>query len=156
MSSRLPATSARARPENLAILLREPLRAMEAALIRRLRAAGHEHVRAPHGLVLQYLDDAGTRVSALAERAGITKQSMAELVAHLERHGYVERVPDPADGRAKLVRATARGREVYAVARELLRAYEHHLDERLGADEVRRLRGLLEALSEALAAPGAP
>ena len=68
--------------------------------------------------VLQYLDDAGTRVSVLAERAQITKQSMAELVAHLERHGYVERVPDPADGRAKLVRATDRGRAVFAVARD--------------------------------------
>ena len=56
-------------------------------------------------------------MSVLADRARMTKQSMTELVAHLERHGYVERVPDPADGRAKLVRATGRGREVYAVAR---------------------------------------
>ena len=46
-------------------------------------------------------------MSVLAERAAITKQSMAELVAHLERHGYVERVPDPTDRRAKLVRSTA-------------------------------------------------
>lgn len=53
--------------------------------------------------MFQYLDDAGTTVSVLAERAQITKQSMAELVRHLEVHGYVERVPDPKDGRAKLV-----------------------------------------------------
>ena len=46
-------------------------------------------------------------MSELARRAQITKQSMSELVAHLERHGYVERVPDPDDRRAKLVRATA-------------------------------------------------
>ena len=48
-----------------------------------------------HGNVLQFLDAEGTRVSELARRAQITKQSMAVLVAHLERHGYAERVPDP-------------------------------------------------------------
>jgi DNA-binding MarR family transcriptional regulator len=156
MSNRLPDTSARRGPENLAILLREPLRVINDVLIDRLAATGHEQVRAPHGLVLQYLDDAGSRVGALADRAGITKQSMAELVAHLERHGYVERVPDPADGRAKLVRATARGREVYAVARGLIGEYDRYLDAALGAGEVRRLRALLEALNAALRAPGAP
>jgi DNA-binding MarR family transcriptional regulator len=46
---------------------------------------------------------AGTTVSVLAERAQITKQSMAGLVRHLEQHGYVERRPDPRDRRAKLV-----------------------------------------------------
>ena len=154
--SSLPQTSARARPENLAILLREPLRRMNHALAARLAAAGHAEVRAPHGLVLQYLDDAGTRVSVLPERAQITKQSMAELVAHLERHGYVERVPDPADGRAKLVRATDRGRAVFAVARDLIAAYDRHLEAELGAEDVGALRALLERLGAALQAPGAP
>jgi DNA-binding MarR family transcriptional regulator len=75
-------------------------------------------VRAPHGNVFRFLDDDGNQVSELARRAQITKQSMAELVAHLERHGYVERVPDPQDRRAKLVRPTDRGRDVDAIARE--------------------------------------
>ena len=96
MSKRLPQTSARAKPENLAILLREPFLALSDDLLKRLAERGHHHVRYPHGNVFQYLDDAGTRVSVLAERAQMTKQSMAELVAHLERHGYVERVPIPA------------------------------------------------------------
>ena len=43
-------------------------------------------------------DDTGTTVSLLAERARMTKQAMAELVRHLEAHGYVRRVPDPTDG----------------------------------------------------------
>ena len=60
----------------------------------------------------------------LAERAAMTKQSMAELVAHLERHGYVERVPDPSDRRAKLVRATERGGEVYEIARQVVAEME--------------------------------
>ena len=109
------------RPENLAILLREPFRVGTAALHRRFAERGHPEVRPPHGNVFQFLDDAGeSRVSVLAERAQITKQSMAELVAHLERHGYVERVPDPSDRRAKLVRATERGGDVYEIAREVV------------------------------------
>jgi DNA-binding MarR family transcriptional regulator len=150
MSSRLPTTTARARPENLAILLREPFRAMEARLVARLGERGHGAVRLPHGAVLQYLDDAGTRVSVLAERAAVTKQSMAELVAHLEAHGYVERLPDPADRRAKLVRATPRGREVFAIARETVAEVEARVTERLGEADMRRLRELLAALGAAL------
>ena len=150
MSSRLPETTARRRPENLAILLREPFRSMSEELSRRVAEGGHPEVRTPHGAVLQFLDDDGTRVSVLAERAHMTKQSMAELVRHLEAHGYVERVPDPLDGRAKLVRATDRGRAVFAIARELVADVDARLIERMGAAKVRRLRALLEELAEAL------
>jgi len=150
-STRLPRTTARAAPENVAILLREPLRAMNEELIARLAAEGHREVRLPHGNVFQFLDDAGTRVSVLAERAHLTKQAMAQLVAHLEAHGYVERVADPADGRAKLVRATARGRGVYAIVRVFVADVDARLDRALGAARVRQLRGLLEELGAALA-----
>jgi DNA-binding MarR family transcriptional regulator len=146
-SRRLPRTSARAAPENIAILLREPLRALNAELIERLAERGHPEVRLPHGNVLQYLDDAGTRVSVLSERAHLTKQAMAQLVEHLEHHGYVERVPDPADRRARRVRATARGREVYAVVRDFIADVDARLDRELGADKMRRLRALLEDLN---------
>lgn len=150
MSSPLPDTSARRAPENLAILLREPFVLMSDGLVERLTARGHPEVRYAHGAVFQFLDDAGTRVSDLAARARMTKQSMAELVAHLERHGYVERVPDPGDGRAKLVRATARGREVFAIAREAMAEVDARLDAELGPARVRELRALLEATHAAL------
>ena len=149
-SSRLPRTTARAAPENLAILLREPLRRLNEDLIGRLAAEGHVEVRLPHGNVFQYLDDAGTRVGVLAERAHLTKQAMAQLVAHLEAHGYVERVPDPDDGRAKLVRATARGRDVFAIVRVYVRETETRIESALGAARLRELRGLLEELDAAL------
>ena len=150
MSSRPPRTSAREAPENLAILLREPFRAMTDELMVRLAALGHPEVRAAHGAVFEFLDDAGTRVSVLADRARMTKQSMTELVAHLERHGYVERVPDPADGRAKLVRATDRGREVYAIARDAMRDVQERLDARLGAERMATLRELLQEVGDEL------
>lgn len=133
---------------NLGLLLREPFRIASLELHERFAERGHPEVRAPHGNVLQYLDGAGTRVSVLAERAQVTKQSMAELVAHLERHGYVERIPDPTDGRAKLVKPTARGDEVYAIAREFVAETEQEWGRRLGKAKMRQLRGLLEELNE--------
>ena len=150
MSNRRPQNSARPREENLGILLREPFRIGTLRLHERLADRGHPQVRPPHGNVFQFLDDAGTRVSVLAERAQITKQSMAELVAHLERHGYVERVPDPDDRRAKLVRATPSGSEIYAIAREFVAELEAEWAGRLGEPKMRRLRELLEELNASL------
>jgi DNA-binding MarR family transcriptional regulator len=150
MSSKLPNTSARAGPENLAVLLREPFRAGTEVLHRRFAERGHPEIRPPHDHVMQFLDDAGTRVSVLAQRAQITKQSMAELVAHLERLDYVERVPDPTDRRAKLVRATPRGRQLYAIAREVVAEIEADWTRRLGKAKMRQLRQLLEELNAVL------
>ena len=134
--------------QNLGVLLREPYRIGSELLHERFAERGHPEVRTPHGNVFPFLDDAGTRVSVLADRAQITKQSMAELVAHLERHGYVERIPDPGDRRAKLVRATVRGEEVYAIAREFVAELEADWTRRLGKQKLRQLRELLEELND--------
>jgi DNA-binding MarR family transcriptional regulator len=150
MSSRPPQTAARRRPENLAILLREPFRAGTERLHRRFAERGHPDIRPPHGNVMQFLDDGGTRVSVLAERAQMTKQSMAELVAHLERLGYVERVPDPSDRRAKLVRPTPRGKQLYAIARDVVAEIEADWTRMLGQTKMRQLRELLEELNAGL------
>jgi len=136
--------------QNLGLLLREPYRVGSEELHRRIAERGHPEVRPPHGDVFGFLDQEGTRVSELARRAQITKQSMAELVAHLERHGYVERVADPGDRRAKLVRATSRGQEVYAIAREAIAQIEREWTERLGANNMRQLRDLLQQLNDRL------
>jgi DNA-binding MarR family transcriptional regulator len=150
MSNSIPKTSARERPRNLAILFREPFRAGTELLHRRFAERGHPEIRPPHGHVMQFLDDGGTRVSVLAERAQMTKQSMAELVAHLERLGYIERVPDPSDRRAKLVRATPRGKQLYAIAREVVAEIEAEWTKRLGKPKMRQLRELLEELNAGL------
>jgi DNA-binding MarR family transcriptional regulator len=123
---------------------------MSEELMRELAARGHPNVRFAHGSVFQFLDDDGTRVGVLAERAHVSKQAMAQLVAHLEEHGYVERVPDPDDRRAKLVRATERGGEVFAVARAGMAAVDARLRQRLGDAKVEQLRTLLQELDAAL------
>ena len=138
------------RPDNLGFLLREPFRVGSDLLHERFAERGHPEVRAPHGNVFQFLDESGTRVSVLAQRAQVTKQSMAELVRHLESRGYIERVPDPTDRRAKLVRATARGREIYAIAREFVEELEADWAERIGEAKMNKLRVLLKDLNNAV------
>jgi DNA-binding MarR family transcriptional regulator len=137
-------------PANLGVLFREPFRVGNELLHQRFAERGHSEIRPVHGNVMQFLDAEGTRVSVLAERAQMTKQSMAELVGHLEALGYVERLPDPSDRRAKLVRATARGRDLYVIAREVVAELEAEWTRRLGKARMRQLRELLEELNAAL------
>ena len=131
---------------NLGVALREAFIAVNDLVLARLAAQGRTAIRAAHGAVFQYLDDAGTTVSLLAERAQMTKQAMAELVVYLETHGYVTRTPDPDDRRAKLVVPTARGREVIAVAQGLVPELEARVTGHLSADRLRALREDLEII----------
>jgi DNA-binding MarR family transcriptional regulator len=135
--------------------MREAFVALNDRVLARLAESGHAEVRPAHGAVFQYLDDTGTTVSVLAERAQMTKQAMAELVRHLETHGYVQRVPDPTDRRAKLVVPTERGRDVIAAAQGLVPDLEHEVGEILGVERVRRLRADLEAIRQTIPSRGA-
>jgi DNA-binding MarR family transcriptional regulator len=146
MSRRLPLLDGRERPVNLGIALREAFIAANDLMLARLATRGHAAVRAAHSAVFQYLDDTGTTVSTLAERAQMTKQAMGELVAHLEAHGYVTRTPDPSDRRAKLVLPTDRGREVLAIAQNLVPELEALVARELGTDRLRALRHDLELI----------
>ena len=145
MSTRIPS-----RPLTLTMLMREAFVALNGVVLARLAERGHPEVRAAHSAVFQYLDDTGTTVSALADRAQMTKQAMAELVRHLEAHGYVRRVPDPADRRAKLVLATERGRDVLAIARALVPEIEERVGAVVGAERVPSLVADLDAIRAAL------
>jgi DNA-binding MarR family transcriptional regulator len=149
MARRLPQLAGAERPANLVVLLREAYVALNDVVFTRLAERGHGAVRPAHGAVFQYLDDTGTTVSALAERARMTKQAMAELVRHLEAHDYLVRVPHPDDGRAKLVLPTERGRDVIAVAQAMAPEAEARLTALLGADRVAALRADLDAVRHA-------
>jgi len=124
----------------------EAFRSLERQLYEGLAAAGFEDVRPAHFAVFRFLRPEGSRVTELAEDARMTKQSMGELVAYLERRGYVERLPDPHDGRAKIVVWTEAGLGWAEAAAERLGEIEDALAERMGGQE--RLEELGDSLEE--------
>jgi MarR family transcriptional regulator, temperature-dependent positive regulator of motility len=117
-------------------------------------AAGYGDVRPAHYAVFRYLEPEGSRVTELAEAARITKQSMGELVVYLERRGYVERRPDPRDGRAKIVVLTEAGLRWIEAAVERVGEIEDALAERMGGQE--RLEELADSLAEVLSLSAEP
>ncbi len=141
--------------QNISQLLRIPYQAFIADLHRRLAAAGYPEIRPAHGVVFQHLRAEGSRLTDLADRALMTKQSMGYLVDYLEDHGYLERVPDPADGRARVVRLTDRGWELTRVAEAIIARIEAVWAARLGGHRLDDLRDLLQDLIRSLD-PGRP
>lgn len=127
-------------------LLRIPREATLRQVVAGLEAAGFGDVRPAHFTVFQHMPPEGARLTALAEAALLTKQTMGYLVDDLEALGYVERVPDPTDRRAKLVRLTTRGWEVDRTVREVIKQIEAHWAEQLGEDDYQQLTRLLRAL----------
>jgi DNA-binding MarR family transcriptional regulator len=133
-------------------LLRRPRDAVERHMQEGLLRAGHPFHRA-HMAVFRHLDHAGTRVTVLAERCAVTKQTMVHLVDELQRRGYLERVPDLDDGRAKTVRMTARGWEVHELGHRLVADLDRVWARRLGRARYAQLKQLLNVLDASLDAP---
>ena len=141
------------RDEHMGRLLQRAWRVFNTQAIAKLRGRGHGGLTLAHTALLANLDLDGTRITALAERAGMTKQSMGQLALDLEAHGYVTRAPDPTDRRATLVRFTERGGQflrdagVVGVGRGHINGLQtrrlHKLGEAGGAQERRigRLHG---------------
>ena len=97
-----------------------------------------------------HIADEGSRVTELAELAQVSKPTVVYLVNDLERLGYVERVPDPSDGRAKLVRLTERGLRAQRAGTEIVHQIEQDWGELLGAQDFAALHELLRRLHDAL------
>ena len=114
--------------------------------------AGYAGLRPAHMSILQYVDHppSGTRITELAERAMMTKQSMGQLVADMEGRGLVELTTDPSDGRAKIVRLTARGWEMHEAAGEIGKGLEADWSSRLGPQKFQDLKQLLKDLIASL------
>jgi DNA-binding MarR family transcriptional regulator len=115
-------------------------------LYRRFAAAGFDDIRPGHGCVFAHVDAEGSRLTDMAERARMTKQSVGEVATDLERRGYVERLPDATDGRVKIIRLTDRGREAQRLGREMVDEIERGWTERYGEADIARLRETLEAI----------
>ncbi|GAB4587601.1 MarR family winged helix-turn-helix transcriptional regulator [Nocardia sp. IFM 10818] len=132
-------------------LLVQVTHAFEQELNHELRLELDESLRPAHYAVFRHLAPEGSRVTALAESAGMTQQSMGELVTHLENCGYVERRVDPEDRRARLVVATESGHAALTFAARQIKSIEDGLRAELGEDGIAELRRLLSRSQSALA-----
>ena len=137
--------SAPVRAQDLLIgaLLRVPAQAIHRRLIQELNRAGFEELRLPHMAVLQFPGPDGVRPGTLAERAGISKQAMNQLLRSLERLGYIVRSDAPHERRARIIRFTKRGRDAYAKIHEILRDIEREWSAELGPKRFTELKELL-------------
>jgi DNA-binding MarR family transcriptional regulator len=124
-------------------LLRVPAQAIQRRLIAELNAAGFDDLRVPHMAVLQFPGPDRVRPSALAERAGMSKQAMNQLLKSLESLGYLVRSDAPDEGRARIVRVTRRGRAAYAKIHDILREIERDWSAELGPTRFAELKELL-------------
>lgn len=118
-------------------------RVVDDAVMAALGAAGYSDLTRAHGTVFEMLDPGGSRVADMARRARISKQGMGQLVAAVEGLGYVERVADPSDGRAQLVRLTARGEQAARAGRRGLEDLESAWRSALGDRRYRTTRQAL-------------
>jgi DNA-binding MarR family transcriptional regulator len=112
-----------------------------------LERSEYGDIRPTHGCVFRFVQGEGLRLTDIAERAKLTKQSVGEIVDDLVERGYAQRIPDPEDRRAKLVCLTERGEAAQAHGRRLFAKVEKRWGERYGAERIAGLRELMEEIA---------
>jgi DNA-binding MarR family transcriptional regulator len=133
------------RLNNIGRRMNEAVRIFEGRIIELLRAGGHDELSVAHINLTRNLDEDGTRLTELARRAAMTKQSMSELVDQVERAGLIRKRQDPTDGRAKLICFTRKGFAWLAAFHRGLEQAEAEMRAELGDAMVRLL---VEALAK--------
>ncbi|HEV2783751.1 MAG TPA: MarR family transcriptional regulator [Actinophytocola sp.] len=133
---------------NTGLLLYIPYRWLENRVFQALAEAGFDDITTAQMKIMQRIGPDGTRLTELAEQAQVTKQTAGFLVDQLEKAGWVERVPDPTDRRARLVHIAPRGLEAIPVATAAVKAAEAEWEAHLGTRRMAQLRRLLAELRE--------
>jgi DNA-binding MarR family transcriptional regulator len=131
--------------DNTAALLGQAWGVLGKRILEGVQAAGHP-IRMAHSMVFVHIDLDGIRLTHLAERAGMTPQAMGELVDDLEEMGYIERIRDPSDGRAKLIVLTDMGYDNLQAAFDTIAGIEKDLAKLLGRRGLVDLRSGLRAI----------
>lgn len=134
------------RSRHIGRLLLRANRAFSARAARQLSEMGYDGVSLAHIALLPHLDETGTRATTLAARAGMTKQGMGQLVRELEGLGFLERAPDPSDGRASLIRFTEAGSWLLRDAVRATQELDAELATLIGPDRIEALRDALDKI----------
>jgi DNA-binding MarR family transcriptional regulator len=138
-------------------LLRRPYEALLMRIHAEMAAAGFADSHPSWGTnIFHYLREGGLRLTELAEHTHTTKQALLYTINQLEAAGYVERVPDPIDGRAKIIRLTQRGWEARRVGDEIIASIEHECVQELGEERMRKFEALMKDVSSVLEENRAP
>lgn len=124
-------------------LLRVPAQAIHRRIIKELNAAGFDELRLPHIAVLQFPGPDGVRPGTLAERAGMSKQAMNQLLRSLEGLGYIVRSDVPDESSARIIRFTKRGRAAFSKIIDILCDIEREWSAELGPKRFAQLKELL-------------
>jgi DNA-binding MarR family transcriptional regulator len=133
--------------DNLGFLLAKAAQRWNELLAERFAAAGYAEVRPSYGsLLVPLFEEDGLRMSELARRARLSKQTMTTMVRLLEREGFVRRRPDPTDGRALLVELTAKARAFRPVAEHALSELDALVRTSLSPSDLRRLKAALKGV----------
>ncbi len=127
--------------------MRDIFLATAAELGHRLRAAGYYAPTAAQIAVMSQIPPGGIRLIELAMKSGVTKQAVHQMADQLVAAGVLQRVPDPRDGRSKLLRPTAYASEAYAVSREILTEIHSNWRQSLGEESYLALEKALAALA---------
>ena len=134
--------------KNTGAYLRELYDAMVVNLHQHLGQEGYSEISPSHGLVFQYIEDSGSRITNLAMHASMTKQSMSALVYQLEEYGYLKRKPDPEDARAVLFYLTSKGQTLRTKAQGVNYQFEQKWKQKLGAAKYDAFRAMIQTLTE--------
>lgn len=136
------------RQGNIGRMFQRAARSYSDLALIKLRDYGHDGLTLFHTALISNLDLEGTRITTLAQRAGVSKQAMGQLVVDLEQRGYIERLPDPNDGRASLVKFTEKGWQLLQDAYRVKKTIEAEYTAILGESGMKELWRLLETLVE--------
>jgi DNA-binding MarR family transcriptional regulator len=131
---------------DLGLLTSRLLFSLQDELFARLAEAGYDDLHPRHAAVLAYLDEDGIRATELARLSGRHKQIVGRLVDELEALGYVERRPDPADRRAKLIFPTQRGLDQVRLGDQIVAEIEARHANEVGAKTYAQFRDVLRGV----------
>jgi len=134
------------RPPSLTLLLFSAYRSMESRIFGALSRAGFDDVTPAQGRLFRGVRPGGSRMTELAEGAHVTKQTAGFLVEQLERAGYVTRVPDPADARARLLKIAPKGAAAISIGLAAVAEAEAEWAASIGPERMAGLRDALQAL----------
>lgn len=136
------------RQTNVGRLLLQSYRQFEYIASNELSSRGYSDLRLPHFQILPHMNVEGARMIDIAQRMNLTRQAISQIADDLEDKGYLLRIPDPEDGRAKRLALTAKGKALLSILPDVVASAERQLGELVGEDLFEALRAGLAKIVE--------